>query len=148
MATTAISYVILICLAARASSDIAIFYNVYVAVLNGDRTDVLDAYDTVIRAEYGLEFPPAGWIALEIMKLARFLICSNVGCVKDALYVAGGSDRRAYRPAHCGGGSAVAQGRIPVGAAQDLAGGRRYRGQKNWSFYQIIEMNSLSGRGG
>ena len=131
MATTSISYVILICLAVRASSDVAVFYNVYVAALNGGRPDVAAAYDTVIRAEYGLEFPPAGWIALEIMKLASFLICSYVGCVKDALYVAGGSGRRADSPAHCGGGSAVAQGRIPVGAAQAVAGGRRHRGQKN-----------------
>ena len=72
MATTAISYVILICLAVRASSDIAVFYNVFVAVVGGNRADVADAYDTVIREEYGLEFPPAGWIALEIMKLASF----------------------------------------------------------------------------
>ena len=72
MATAAISYVILIGLAVRASSDIAVFYNIYVAFLNGGRADVAAAYDTVIREEYGLEFPPAGWITLEIMKLASF----------------------------------------------------------------------------
>ena len=74
MASTAISYVILVCLAVRASSDVAVFYNVYAAiVVNGGRADdVSDAYDAVIRGEYGLEFPPAGWIALEIMKLASF----------------------------------------------------------------------------
>ena len=73
MATTTASYIILVCLAIRASNDVAVFYNVYVALVSGNRADISDiayAYDTVIRSEYELEFPPARWIALEIMKLA------------------------------------------------------------------------------
>lgn len=70
MVSTAASYIILAFLAIRASNDVTVFYNIYVALVNGARADIADAYDTVIRGEYELEFPPARWIALEIMKLA------------------------------------------------------------------------------
>ena len=80
MATTAASYIILVCLAIRASNDVAVFYNVYVALVSGNRADIADAYDTVIRSEYELEFPPARWIALEIMKLASRVVCIVTIC--------------------------------------------------------------------
>ena len=81
MATTAASYIILVCLAIRASNDVAVFYNVYVALVSGgNQADIADAYDTVIRSEYELEFPPARWIALEIMKLASRVVCIVTVC--------------------------------------------------------------------
>ena len=93
MATTAASYIILVCLAIRASNDVAVFYNVYVALVDGNRADIqdnldiADAYDIVIRWWYELEFPPARWIALEIMKLASrsFKLALNIiiGGVKE-----------------------------------------------------------------
>ena len=70
MVTTAASYIVLVWLAIRACNDVAVFYNVYVALVDGNRADIADAYDIVIRWWYELEFPPARWIALEIMKLA------------------------------------------------------------------------------
>ena len=95
MATSTASCVILLCLAIRASNDVMVFYNVYVALVSdGTRADIVDAYDTVIRTEYELEFPPAMWITLEIMKLASR---SHIFCIVWERYI-GVSKSRSLGP--------------------------------------------------